>query len=102
MSGLRGKRTLACYDSPMNEVAAFRHRFSALAGASAMAAAILMVVAVTYPVETLAVVLTAFPALGLGIWTLRCPHCANRLVRNAASGVEWRRTSRWWSEPSLS
>jgi hypothetical protein len=95
-----GKQTLGCYHMPMNEVGAFRRRFSALAGASAMAAVILMVVAVTYPSATLAVVLTAFPALGIGIWTLKCPHCANRLVRHGASDIEWRRMSKWWSEPS--
>ena len=95
-----GKRTLACYAVPMDDLVAFRRRFTALAGAAAMAVAILMVVAVTHPSASLAVVLTAFPVLGMGIWSLKCPHCANRLVRNGASDIEWRRTSRWWSEPS--
>jgi hypothetical protein len=95
-----GKRTLGGYEVSMNEIVAFRRRFSALAVASAMAAAILMVVSVTYPSAIPAVVLTAFPTLGVGIWTLKCPHCGNRLVRNGASGIEWRRPNRWWSEPS--
>ena len=100
MSGLGGKRTLECYDIPVNEVVAFRRRFSALAGASAIATLILLVVAVTFPSAAIAVALTAFSALGIGIWRLKCPHCANRLVRNGASDIEWRRTSKWWSEPS--
>ena len=95
-----GKRTLGCYHVTMKELVAFRRRFSALAGASAMAALILMVVSVTFPSAALAVVLTMFPALAIGIWTLRCPHCGNRLVRNGASDIEWRRISRWWQEPS--
>ena len=91
---------MECYEVPMNELVAFRRRFSALAGASAMAAVILMVVAATYPPASLAVALTYFPAIGIGLWTLKCPHCANRLVRNGASDIEWRRISRWWAEPS--
>ncbi len=100
MSGMGGKRTLRCYDMPMDELVAFRRRFSALAGASAMGAAILMIVAVTYPRAWWAVALTYFAALGIGLWTLKCPHCSNLLVRNAAGDIEWRRTSRWWAEPS--
>jgi len=95
-----GKQTFGCYQLPVNEVAAFRRRFSALAGASAMAGAILMVATVTYPVAALPIALIAFPALAVGIWTLKCPHCGNRLVRNGASDIEWRHTGRWWAEPS--
>ena len=65
-----------------------------------MAAVILMVVTVTYPSAILAVVLTALPAIGLGLWTLKCPHCGIRLVGNGASEIEWRRISGWWSEPT--
>jgi hypothetical protein len=84
----------------MREVVDFRRRFFAVAGASAIGAAILMVVSIAYPSATIAVVLTVFPALAVGIWTLKCPHCGNRIVRNGASDIEWRRTSGWWREPS--
>ena len=84
----------------MEKIAEFRRRYAMLNGACLMAAVILMVVSVTNPRASLAVALIAFPALGFGVWLTRCPHCSHRLVSNGATEVEWRRSGRWWVEPS--
>ena len=65
-----------------------------------MGTAIVMVMAIVYPDAILAVVCTMFPVIAVGLWTLKCPHCGHRLVRNGASDIEWRYTSKWWTEPS--